>query len=142
MILVDDHLLLRVLVGVAPQDLTGESIATTTGWWWRALSPLATARSVGGQHSRFAEALSPPEAQALWETLCMVGRPGSLISMPELVELGPAMAWLARNDGLNRLTAEAIAVAMDRSATIWVRTGNEGRLVEMSTRYGIEVVVV
>lgn len=142
MILVDDHLLLRVLLGTAPPALAGERIATTTGWWWRALSPLAAPRAVAGAHTRTVARLTPVESEALWSTLCDVGQRGSLVAMPELVALGPAMAWLARHEGLNRLAAEALAAAMDSSAAIWVRAGNEGRLPDLSSRHGVEVVVV
>lgn len=141
MILVDDHLLLRVLAGAAPPALANEPIATTSGWWWRALSPLAATRSVKGIHSRFAAALTEAEAGALWEALCVVGQPGSLVAIPELVELGPAMAWLARYEGLNRLAAEAVAAALDRSAAVWVHVGNDGQLTDMADRYGFDLVM-
>jgi hypothetical protein len=141
LILVDDHYLLRALLGAAPPSIAHEPIVTTTSWWWRALSPLAAARGVPGVHSRLAAGLSQAEADALWQALCQVGQQGSLITMHELVSLGPAMAWLARVEGLNRLAAEAVAAAKDLQATIWVRTGNEGRLVELSERYGFDVIV-
>lgn len=145
MILLDDHLLLRVLVGGVPDELqerTTEGIATTTAWWWRAVSPLATARATAGRHTRAVAALTPVESDALWEALCQVGQAGSLVTMPELVALGPAMAWLARTEGLNRLAAEVVAAAVDRTADVWVRRGNEGRLGEMAGRYGFRLHVV
>jgi hypothetical protein len=140
-ILVDDHLLLRVLTGTAPPALRGEEIATTTGWWWRALSPIAVRRDIEGSHSRLVAGLGAAEAGALWAALCTVGQPGSLVTMPEVVGLAPAMAYLAREEGLNRLAAEVLAAAIDRSAAIWVRTGNEGRLAGVGDRYGVDVVV-
>ena len=145
MILLDDHLLLRVLVGDAPDELEEQSIegiATTTAWWWRAVSPLAAARATAGRHTRTAAALTPVESDALWEALCRVGQPGSLVTMPELVALGPAMAWLARTEGLNRLAAEVVAAAADRAADVWVRRGNEGRLGKMAGRYGFRLHVM
>jgi hypothetical protein len=139
-ILVDDHLLLRTLTGTAPTGLTGEHIGTTTGWWWRAVAPIAyPPRPGAGQHSRFFAGLSRPEADVLWEALCRVGQADSHIHVAELVPLGPAMAWLARHEGLNRLAAEAVAVAMDLGAAIYVRAGNEGRLPEITARYGIDL---
>lgn len=145
MILLDDHLLLRALVGSVPgvlEALPPDTIATTTAWWWRAASPLAAPRTAAGQHSRWAAGLTPGELDALWEALCHVGQPGSLVRMPELVPLGPAMAWLARREGLNRLAAEVVAVAVDRSATVVVRAGNEGRLGAMALLYGFELRLV
>jgi hypothetical protein len=49
------------------------------------------------------------------------------------------MAWLARHEGLNRLAAEAVAVAIDLGAAIYTRAGNEGRLPEIAARYGIDL---
>lgn len=140
--LLDDHLLLAVLVGAATGFPASGDLATTTAWWWRAMSPLAAARDTAGQHSQFAARLSSTEISALWDALCQVGQPGSLVAMPELVPLGPAMAWLARTEGLNRLMAEVVAAAVDRSAAVWVRAGNEGQLEKMGDRYGFEVHVV
>jgi hypothetical protein len=140
-IIVDDHLLLRVLTGTPPAPLAGEAVLTTTGWWWRALAPVAMPRPAAGQHSRFVAGLSHSEADSLWDALCQVGQPGSLIPVPELVPLGPAMAWLARHEGLDRLAAEAVAAAMDLGAGISVRRGNEGRLPDVAPRYDIELVI-
>lgn len=59
--------------------------------------------------------------------------------MPELVPLGPAMAFLARTENLNRLAAEATAAALDLGAPIRVTPGNGGVLLEVSGRLGIDV---
>jgi hypothetical protein len=139
-ILVDDHLLLRAVTGSAAEELASQHIATTTSWWWRAVAPIASPPRPGaGHHSRLAAALSQPEADAVWEALCRVGQADSRIHVPELVPLGPAMAWLARHEGLNRLAAEAVAAAMDLDAAIHVRAGNEGRLPDIAARYGLDI---
>lgn len=143
MILVDDHLLLRVLTGTPPPGLPAERVATTTAWWWRAVAPIAVPRTLGpGHHSRFVAGLTPAEADALWGALCQVGQAASLVHVPELVPLGPAMAWLARHEALNRLAAEAIAAAADLGAALYVRAGNEGRLPDVAARFRIECNVV
>ena len=59
--------------------------------------------------------------------------------MPELVPLGPAMAFLARTENLNHLAAEATAAALDLGAPIRVAPGNGGVLLEVSGRLCIDV---
>lgn len=136
--IVDDHLLLAALAGVAPTALRGEHLATTTAWWWRAVSPLAAPRAIAGRHSRWVASLPAAVTASLWDSLATVGQPASLIRMPELVPLGPAMAWLARTEQLNRLAAEALAAALDLEATIRVGQGNGGMLVEVAERLGVD----
>ncbi len=58
--------------------------------------------------------------------------------MPELVPLGPAMAWLARAEGLNRLASEALAAALDLGASIRLGPGNGGLLLEAAARVGVD----
>lgn len=137
-VIVDDHLLLAVLAGVAPASLAGERLATTTAWWWRAVAPLAAPRVIAGRHSKWVASLPGPVGDALWDSLTTVGQPASLIRIPELVPLGPAMAWLARAEGLNRLAAEAMAVALDLEAPIRVGPGNGGALLEVAVRLGVD----
>lgn len=52
------------------------------------------------------------------------------------------MAWLARAEGLNRLAAEAMAVALDLEAPIRVGPGNGGVLLEVAVRLGVDVAEV
>lgn len=126
-------------MGRASELIADEDVATTSGWWWRALSPVASPRSTAGQHSRATAGLTAAELDALFEGLQRIGQPGSAVTIPELRPLAPAMAWLARNEGLNRLAAEVVAAAVDRSASVWVKTGNEGRLREMADRYDFDL---
>lgn len=138
MVIVDDQLLLASLAGVAPAALAGQRLGTTTAWWWRAVSPLAVPRATTGRHSTWVASLPEIVADALWESLSSVGQPGSRVGMSELVPLGPAMAWLARAEGLNRLAAEALAAALDLGASIRVGPGNGGLLLEAAVRFGVD----
>ncbi len=141
-VIVDDHLLLRVLTDRSPDELRGSDLITTTAWWWRVVAPLARPRAVSARHRRYVAGLGGAAAEALWETMSHVGQPGSQVHVNELVPLGPAMAWLARHEGLNRLAAEAVAAARDTGAALRVSPGNAGTLSEVAKRYDIDFAVL
>ena len=141
--LVDDHLLLRGLVGHLPPGVVRGRTMTTTGWWWRAVAPLASPPSpVVGRHRSFAAALGVDSDGVLLDALAAVGQPGSTVAIHELVPLLPAMARLARDEHLNRLHAEAVVVALVHGARVRVRRGNAGRLPEVAERFDIDFATV
>lgn len=115
--LIDDHLLLRLLLGEEPQDLRspGTAIATTGLWYHRLCRALADQAVVGSMSRRLGAVENDVAASAL----------ASVIELPETVELvslrtlGWPMAELVHAGArLNLLSLEALAAARRLSAEI------------------------
>ncbi len=112
MIVVDDHLLLRVIlepervlsVNGAPVDTS--QVATTTMWWWRLLSAIAGNR--GGVLSRAVLEREESVRQAAVANLRSLPRLATILDLRTLL---PAIAEAASAHGLNLLAAEALVVA-------------------------------
>lgn len=116
-VLIDDHLLLRLLLDEEPQDLRtpGTAIATTGLWYHRLCRALADQAVVGSMSKRLGAIENDVAASAL----------ASVIELPETVEvvslrsLGWPMAELVHAGArLNLLSLEALAAARQRSAEI------------------------
>ncbi|CAN5906558.1 hypothetical protein BH23ACT2_BH23ACT2_14900 [soil metagenome] len=122
-VVVDDHLLLRILLGDEPPELRprGGRIATTGLWYHRLCRALAGSR-VTGALSRLLGG-----QQALGERAVR-----SVITLPDEIDLMSlrALAWpMAQlvDDGarLNLLSLEALAAAIDLDAVLCLSTVDE-----------------
>lgn len=116
-VLLDDHLLLRVLLEDEPATLrpAGATLATTGLWYHRLGRALADQRVVGSMSRRLG-AVDPAVA---------AGVLGAVIDLPDTIELvslrtlGWPMAELARvGPRLNLLSLEAIAAALHLPAVV------------------------
>ncbi len=136
MVVIDDHLLLRALLGTVPLDEPGRMLATTTTWWWRLSSAV---RKEGPSRS-----LSTPfhglGVEARGELL------RTLDALPELLEVCdlrarlPLVADVAQLYRLNLLAAEALAMALLNDAEIHVAV--DGRLGPAARAAGVPYAVV
>jgi hypothetical protein len=109
-VLVDDHLLLRLLLGDEPADLrpTGAEVFTT-GLWYHRLCRSIGDRGVTGVLSRSLGSADPSVAAAAIEAVATLPESVAMVSLREL-------AWpMARlvNEGarLNLMSLEALAAA-------------------------------
>ena len=122
-LLVDDQILAAHLRGrpVIPSD--DESVYTT-GYWYVRLC-LAVSRRAGGALSGPFAALPGRRRQAV---IAAVLELPSEIGLLSLRELGPLIGELAARHGpMNVLTREALAAAVELSATVILAEGNENR---------------
>lgn len=123
-LVVDDHLLLRVLLQDEPRQLrpSGGRIFTT-GLWYHRLCRSIGDRSVVGVLSRFLGLASPAVAAAAIEAVTRLPASINLISLREL-------AWpMARlvDDGtrLNLMSLEALAAAEHLGADLCLAVADE-----------------
>lgn len=118
-VVVDDHLLLSLLAGTAP-DLTAHEAASgtiyTTGCWYYRLAKAAARTGRGSLSQRITE-LSPTDQVQVRSTLEGLPAGIGLLGWRTVV---PIMAALRVPQALNLLNAEAIAVALLTSAELMV----------------------
>lgn len=116
-VLLDDHLLLRVLLEDEPDALrpTGSAIATTGLWYHRLCRALANDR-VTGSLSRRLGAVEPAVARGVL---------GAVVQLPETIEVvslrtlaWPMGALVRRGIRVNLLSLEALAAAQHLTAEI------------------------
>lgn len=115
--LIDDHLLLRILLGEEPPDLrSAGTVIATTGLWYHRLCRALAAQDVVGSMSRRLGAIDDDVA---------TGVLASVIELPETVELvslralgWPMAEFLHAGGRLNLLSLEALAAARHLSAEI------------------------
>lgn len=136
MILIDDALVLRTVVGPIPAPLAGEGLATTTCWWWRLLSALR--RAAEGSLSRAVLGLEAHERAAVEAAVDVLP---SLIEVPDIRVLLPLMGDLHRDHRLNLLSAEALAAAAVLGLPVAVATDNPP-LADAARTLGIAYAVI
>jgi hypothetical protein len=118
-ILVDDHLLLRVLLGAEPPEYGRESgTIATTGLWYHRLCRALADRTVVGTMSRSLGAVGEPMSSAAI---------GAIVRLPESIQLVSlrSLAWpmaklLDSGSRLNLLSLEALAAAQHLGAGIYL----------------------
>ncbi len=123
-IVVDDHLLLEVLAGVASPTLRGElddNDLFTTGCWYYRLSRAVRAGSGGGSLSG---QLAELEAGARDRALAGLQDLPPTVGLVSYRTLVPVMATLRVRRPLNMLNAEALAVALVIDGGIRVRVAS------------------
>jgi len=138
-LLVDDHLLVRVLLGQEPDELRrdGQPIATTGLWYHRLCRALADA-TVTGSLSRSLGDVGPDLARRAVASTIDLPDDVELISLRELG--WPMATHLAEGHRLNLLSLEALAAAAAGGATICLgATDRNPPLQAAASRLGIEV---
>ncbi|WP_419554639.1 hypothetical protein [Candidatus Poriferisodalis sp.] len=138
-VLVDDHILLRMLLGEEPRELRprGGGVATT-GLWYHRLCRALSDQAVVGSMSRRLGGVSPEVAA---EVIAAV------IELPASIELVPlrAIGWpmgeLVRDGArLNLLSLEALAAARFLDAEICYAQANENEpLIDAAHTHAIPI---
>ena len=120
-LLVDDQILAAHLRGRAVLPSADEAVFTT-GYWYVRLC-LAVSRRAGGPLSGPFAALPPHRRTAAVSAVLELPAEIGLLS---LRQLGPVIGELAaRHPPMNVLTREALAAAVELSATVVLAEGNE-----------------
>lgn len=138
-VLVDDHLLLRILLDDEPAALRsgGTSIATTGLWYHRLCRALANETVIGSISSQLGNVDNTVASAVL----------GAVIDLPDTIEvvslrtLGWPMAELVHAGArLNLLSLEALAAARQLSADICLaEADNNGPLRQAAADFGVTV---
>lgn len=136
---VDDHLLLRVLLGDEPSDLRrAGGRLVTTGLWYHRLCRALGDTTVVGSMSRVLGGVDDRAARTAVE---------SVVDLPDWIELVSlrALGWpmadlVAHGAQVNLLSLEALAAARHLDAAICLATADENPpLVQAARAYGIDV---
>jgi len=138
-LIVDDHLLLRVLLGDEPLELrpTGASLATTGLWYHRLCRALSDHTVVGSISRRLGQV----------EEVISVGLIRTVIELPDSIQLlsfrslGWPIAELVNGGArLNLLSLEALAAARHFGAEICLAEVDINRpLIASSHEFGVSV---
>lgn len=121
---VDDHILLRILLGAEPTELrpSGGAVATTGLWYHRLCRALADP-TVTGTMSRSLGNVDPAIARAAV---------GAVIELPDSIELTSlrSLSWsmaqlLGSGARLNLLSLEALAAAMHHDGEICLAVADD-----------------
>ena len=141
-VLLDDHLLLRVLLDDEPPDLrpTGATIATTGLWYHRLCRALADHAVVGSMSRRLGTVDDAVAANVV----------GAVIDLPDTIELvslrtvGWSMGQLVHAGArLNLLSLEALAAAKHLAAEVCLaEVDDNDPLREAAVVFGVDVRVV
>lgn len=137
-LLVDDQVLAAHLRGKVV--LPGDEAVYTTGYWYVRLC-MAVQRRAGGSLSGPFAALSAPLRQAAVAAVLQLPEGIGLLN---LRQLGPRIgALVARHPPMNILTREALAAALELSATVVFAAGNENPTLRTALRdEGLQISVV
>lgn len=115
-VILDDRLLIEELADGLPRPRPPGGFATTSYWYYRACR--AARLSSGGQLSGPIERLSPARQSALVQSFMELP---PRIALPDPRRTVPAMVGLSeRHPRLNVLNLEAVALAQDQEASIWL----------------------
>jgi len=136
MVVIDDHLLLRALLGTLSEPALGERLGTTTTWWWRLSTALRKERPEGTLSAPF-HRLGREARVALVATLDDLP---VLLEVPDLRVLLPLVADIGHAYRLNLLAAEALAMAIVHDAEI--RVAVDGILGPAARNAGVAYTVV
>lgn len=141
-VLVDDHLLLRVLLGDEPATLRPPNTAiATTGLWYHRLCRALADDKVVGSISRQLGSVDDTMASAVL---------GAVIDLPDTIELislrrlSWAMGELVHSGArLNLLSLEALAAAQQLSAEVCLaEVDDNAPLRSAATAFGVTVRIV
>ncbi|MDE0318507.1 MAG: hypothetical protein OXH86_08095 [Acidimicrobiaceae bacterium] len=138
-VLVDDHILLKLLLGEEPRELRPRGgIVATTGLWYHRLCRALADQAVVGSMSRRLGDVSPAAAADV--VAAVIELPMS-IELVSLRTLGWPMGELIRDGArLNLLSLEALAAARFLDAEICCAQANENEpLMEAARKHAISV---
>jgi hypothetical protein len=131
LLLVDDRLVLRAVVGTLPPGLRGRPLATTTTWWWRATSAMH-----GGRGGALSAEVADAELDAVAHVLEDLDQ---VLTVLDIRSLMPLMGHVAGHHAVNLLAAEAVAAALTLDCGITLATAAPP-LLAAANGYGVEVV--
>jgi hypothetical protein len=137
-ILVDDHLLLRILLGDQPISFSVDSSVATTGLWYHRLCRAVSDDAVVGSMSKRLGEVDHAVAAAV------VGAVAELPATIELVSLR-TLAWpmaelVHAGARLNLLALEALAVARHLSADIYLAAADDNAPLRAAARaFGVTI---
>ena len=137
--LVDDHLLLRILIGevVDDIDVTDRAVATTGLWYHRLARALANPRVAGAMTGRLADA-DPGLAGEVLRAVTELPAGIELMSMRKLA--WPMATLIESGVRLNLMSLEALAAAEHLSATICLAVVDANPpLIDAARQRGVEV---
>lgn len=140
-ILIDDHLLARVLVDDRPDELarSNRTVATSGLWLHRLARSVVASPVVGALGRRLA--VDATLAARLATAATVLPEEVDLISLRDLS--WPMAQILADGERLNLLSLEALAAAEHLGAEIWVGESNQNPpLTGAATRRGVAVKVI
>lgn len=138
-VLVDDHILLRMLLGEEPHELRPRGgIVATTGLWYHRLCRALADQVVVGSMSRQLGGVTPDVAA---EVIAAVIELPTSIELLSLRALGWSMGELIRDGArLNLLSLEALAAARFLDAEICCAHANENEpLMEAARTHAIPI---
>ena len=138
-VLVDDHILLRMLLGEEPRDLRPRGgIVATTGLWYHRLCRALADQAVVGSMSRQLGGVSSDVAA---EVIAAVIELPTSIELVSLRAIGWPMGELVRDGArLNLLSLEALAAARFFDAEICCAQANENEpLMEAARAHAIQI---
>jgi hypothetical protein len=118
-IVVDDQLLLRILIGQEPEQLRSaraSGVATTMCWFYRLSRAIAAGSTTGKLSGRFAALNAPRQGEV---TRLVNELPGGIVTLDPRVVV-PVMSALSSVASANLLTTEAVATALVLDADIAV----------------------
>lgn len=116
-VIVDDHLLLRLLLGEEPPDLRGPGARIfTTGLWYHRLCRAVSSHAVTGAMSRRLGRADPRVAASATRAITALPETIGLISLRDLA--WPMAQLLEEGVRLNLLSLEALAAANHQGAEL------------------------
>ena len=133
-VLLDDHLLLRILLADEPASLrpAGAALATTGLWYHRLCRALADDTVIGSMSRQLGNVDDTIAAEVL----------GATIDLPDTIEvvslrtLGWPMGWLAHEGlRLNLLSLEALAAARHLAADICLAKADDNALLRAGAKH-------
>ena len=138
-VLLDDHLLLRILLADEPASLrpAGAALATTGLWYHRLCRALADDTVIGSMSRQLGNVDDTIAAEVL----------GAIIDLPDTIEvvslrtLGWPMGWLAHEGlRLNLLSLEALAAARHLAADICLAKADDNAPLRAAAKHhGVKI---
>jgi hypothetical protein len=141
-VVVDDHLLLRILLDDEPSELRlGGGRIATTGLWYHRLGRALADTTITGTMSQSLGDADPQLAAAAVEAVTELPETISLTSLRSLA--WPMANLVAHGERLNLLSLEALAAAQHLGAELCLAAADENPpLVEAARRHDVSVRVV
>ena len=138
-VVVDDHLLLRVLLGAEPAGLRRrDGLLVTTGLWYHRLCRALADSTVTGVLSRSLGGVDDETAAATVRSVVELPESIELLSLRELA--GPMAELVATGVRGNLLTLEALAAARALDATLCLAEADSNPpLVDAAEATGVRV---
>lgn len=141
-VIVDDHLLLRILLGEEPPDLRQPGARVfTTGLWYHRLCRAISSRTVAGAMSRMLGSADEVVAAAAVRAIASLPQTISLLSMRDVAM--PMAQLVDQGVRLNLMSLEALAAADRLGAELCLAAADENPpLLEAAAARGSPVRII